>query len=77
MVRNRITPYDDDDETVEFEDVHVKHATEKALLCVIDGDEHWIPKSQIHDDSDVFDDLQNDRGTLVVTRWIAEQKRLV
>lgn len=68
--------FKDEDDTVSFADVYVKHATEKALLCVIDGNDHWIPRSQIHDDSEVFDDLNNDQGKLVITRWLAEQKGL-
>lgn len=32
----------------------------------------WIPQSQIHDDSDVYE--SNGSGKLIVTRWIAEQK---
>ncbi len=63
--------------TVQFHNVVCKKATEKALLCEIEGEEHWIPVSQIDDDSEVFDDNNNDRGTLVVTEWIAQQKGLV
>lgn len=62
------------DETVSLQGVYVKHATEKALLCVINGAEHWIPKSQIDDASEVFDDLSNDEGTLVISQWLASQK---
>lgn len=35
----------------------------------------WIPQSQVHDDSEVW--RTGDRGQLVLTRWIAEQKGLV
>lgn len=49
----------------------------KALLVDVDGEQHWIPKSQIHDDSEVFDDQKNSNGTLIITAWIAEQKGLV
>lgn len=67
--------------TVEFYDVTVKAESEKgsndsgALLCLIDGEEIWIPKSQITDDSEVYE--TGTEGTLVVTEWIAEQKGLV
>lgn len=67
----------DDESTVTFEDVTCKKATEKALLCDIDGEEVWIPLSQVHDDSEVFDDAKNAMGKLVVTEWIAKQKGLV
>lgn len=61
---------------VTIENVYCKHATEKALLVVIAGEEHWMPRSQIHDDSEVWDDMNNDEGKLVITQWIAEQKGL-
>lgn len=63
-------------ETATFEGVTVKAATDKALLCVFDdGDEHWIPLSQIDDDSEVYE--KGTEGALVVTKWIAEQKGLL
>ena len=47
----------------------------KALLCKIEGDvEAWIPKSQIDDDSEVYE--EGHEGTLVITLWIAEKKGL-
>lgn len=58
-------------------DAVCKRATPKALLVEIDGDEHWIPKSQIHDDSEVYDADENSEGTLVITEWIAKQKGLL
>lgn len=57
---------------VRIEDVVCKHATQKALLVEVDGDEVWVPQSQITDDSEVW--KEGDTGTLVVTEWIAEQK---
>jgi hypothetical protein len=62
-------------ETVSIEDVKCIQETAAALLCVIDGDEVWIPKSQIHDDSEVYD--EGSSGTLVITEWIAREKGLV
>jgi hypothetical protein len=59
----------------EVEDVLVKSETEKALLCIIEGEQMWIPKSQITDDSEVW--KQGDEGTLVITEWLAEQKGLL
>lgn len=67
---------EDGDDAVAIDGVYVKHETEKALLCVIEGAEHWIPKSQIHDDSEVFDGVNHDQGRLVVKRWLAEEKGL-
>jgi hypothetical protein len=60
---------------VEFEDVEALKETKDALLCTIDGDEVWIPKSQIDDDSEVY--AEGHSGQLVVTEWIAKQKGLV
>lgn len=62
-------------ETVEFTNVAAKRETDLAILCEIDGDEIWIPKSQIAAESDVQG--VHDDGTLIVTRWIAEEKGLV
>ncbi len=62
---------------ISFRDVVCKKETPAALLCVIDGEEHWIPKSQVDDESEVFDDQDNKEGTLVISEWIATQKGLV
>lgn len=58
-----------------FAGVTVVKETESALLCMINGEQHWIPKSQIHDDSEVYND--DTEGELVVSQWIAEQRGLV
>lgn len=58
-----------------FDDVEVVQETEAALLCRIDGKDVWIPKSQIDDDSEVYE--KGTEGELVVSQWIAEQKKLV
>lgn len=50
-------------------------ASASALLVEIDGKEHWIPQSQIDDDSEIWEEGQE--GDLVVSQWIAEQKGLV
>ncbi len=55
-------------------DEPVKRETDKALLVVVEGEEVWIPKGQIHDDSEVY--RQGDTGMLIVSLWIAEQKGL-
>lgn len=62
--------------TVTIEDVRGIRKSEKALLCDIPGEgEMWIPQTQIHDDSEVYQ--EGDVGKLVITKWIAEQKGLV
>ncbi len=67
----------DGDPTETFRDVVCKKETDAALLCEIDGADYWIPKSQIADDSEVFDDGNNATGRLVISEWIAKQKGLV
>lgn len=34
----------------------------------------WVPKSQIHDDSEVYDAEEHANGMLVVSEWFATQK---
>lgn len=57
-----------------FEDVECLRQTDNAILCDIDGEQVWIPLSQVDDDSEVID--EGDCGRLVVSRWIAEAKGL-
>jgi hypothetical protein len=52
----------------------IKRETDKAFLLVIDGDEHWIPKSQISEPDDY--EVGDKNLTVSVTEWIAEQKEL-
>lgn len=56
----------------------VVHSTDKALKVDLeDRDEPlWIPKSVIHDDSELFDDGDNDNGELVVNESWAEKEGL-
>ena len=46
--------------------------TDKALLIRVNDKDIWVPKSVVHDDSEVFD-MENDEGTVVVKRWWAEK----
>lgn len=52
--------------------------TEKALRVQLESEDEprWIPRSQIHDDSEVYDDKDNATGDLVVKRWFAEKEGL-
>ena len=46
--------------------------TPKAILVLVDGDERWIPKSVIHDDSEVYTNKHpNNQGKLIVKMWWA------
>ena len=51
--------------------------SEKAIKVVLeDLHQHcWIPKSQIHDDSEVYN-MKNAEGEVIVTAWFAREKQL-
>jgi len=49
-------------------------STEKALKVECEHGEVWIPKSCIHDDSEVYDALNNASGKLVVVEWFAAKE---
>lgn len=61
--------------TAEFEDVECIAETTDSILVLVGGKEHWIPKNQINDDSEVYE--KGGEGTLIVTQWIAEKEGLV
>ena len=67
---------DEESKYVEFEDISVKKETEKAILVEIEGDEYWVPKSQLSEDSEVYERDEGNEGTLIVTRWWATQEGL-
>lgn len=62
-------------DTATFTNVVALRESDLALLCRVDGQEVWIPKSQIHEDSDVRS--VHDKGELIVSEWIATEKGLV
>jgi hypothetical protein len=67
--------YEERKEPVSFDDVTVVRETDNAILCEFpDGNEEWIPKSQIHDDSEVY--KFGTDGTLIIPRWLAQAKGL-
>jgi hypothetical protein len=49
-----------------------KHETDSAVLIDVDGEQIWIPLSQV--DSLHFDGRGN--GSIVISDWIAQQKGL-
>jgi hypothetical protein len=59
---------------VEIDGCVCSMATAKAILVVCEGEETWIPASQIDDDSEVY--KAGTEGTLVIPRWVAEMKEL-
>ena len=53
--------------------VRVVFETAKAIRVEMGTEEQeWIPKTQIHDSSDVWE--KDDEGDLWVSSWIADQK---
>lgn len=60
--------------TVTIRDALVKVKTQKAILVDVDGEDYWIPLSQVDDESEVYE--SGDQGDLVITEWIAQQKGL-
>ncbi len=71
---------EDENDGVSFEGVKVVRCTPKAMLVSIEGEDHWIPHSQVHDDSEVFMDdklaVQGSPGKLVVKAWFAKKEGL-
>ena len=62
-------------ERATFEDVHIESMTPLSVWAIIDGKRVNIPQSQIDDDSEVYQ--TGDRGQLIVSEWIAIEKKLV
>jgi len=49
-----------------------------SLRVFTGDDEVWIPKSQICEDSPIGQDAEDgDEGSLIIPRWLAEEKELV
>lgn len=68
---------DDRWEPVEIEGCWADAETDEAVLVTVypQDKQVWIPKSQILDDSEVFE--KSTDGTLLIPRWLAEDKELV
>lgn len=52
----------------------IKRETDSAFLVVVDGEEIWLPKSQISDPDSYNEGDTN--CTVSVTKWIAREKGL-
>lgn len=59
----------------EVDVIGVERETDMAILVQTAEGQAWIPKSQIHEDSEVW--AEGDRGILVIPEWLAEDKGLV
>ena len=57
-----------------YGEVTVVRVTEKALLADHEGEEEWIPRSIIHDDSEVWGKKhEGETGTLAMLQWKADE----
>lgn len=65
----------DGNQTVYIEGVECDRETEKAIRVQISGDDYWVPKSCVTEDSEVT--KKGDDGTLAIKRWFAEKESLV
>lgn len=55
--------------------VKVVAESEKAIKVTNEDDSFWVPKSVVHDDSEVW--KNEDEGKLVVKQWWAEKENRV
>jgi hypothetical protein len=62
------------DETAEFDRCFCTAETAKAILVRCGDEQAWIPKSQVHEDSEVY--AKDTNGKLIVTLWWAEKEGL-
>ena len=47
----------------------------RAILCNVEGEEFWIPHSEITNDSELDGKSdKGDEGTLAIKRWLAEER---
>jgi len=76
-------PWDDEEERpgsepLDLGEGYVTRSTDKALLVMLDSDkkEHWVPLSQIHDDSEIYNHTTAATGNLIVKAWWAEKAGL-
>lgn len=59
-----------------IEDCEILYITDKGgVLCLIEGEKHWLPQSQIHENSECWE--TGDKGELIISRWIAERRGLI
>lgn len=64
------------DDAASLGHARVMRTTPDALLVTIDSvGRQWVPRSVVHDDSEVYDD--GHEGELVVKQWWARKEGLV
>lgn len=64
-------PFDDGDDKITVEGATAIGESERALLVEFGDQRTWVPKSCIHDDSEVFDTKEHGQGKLIVKGWFA------
>lgn len=68
---------DESDNPISIGEARVVHETPKAILVELEDEPgdgpFWIPKSAIHDDSEVWNE-KNGAGDLVVKAWFARKE---
>lgn len=62
------------DDTMTLHEVEVKAVSAKALLVEYEGEEHWIPVSQIDLPLTNVKFVKGAKGRLEITEWIAKEK---
>ena len=60
----------DDQVTLQVDDV--LKTTKFAALCLIDGEEHWLPWSKMDEGSEI--ETEGDAGKCYIPRWLAIEK---
>jgi len=63
-----------DEKHIYCDDVQVLSESPRAVLVYLGGKEYWVPKSQIHPTSDVYEKGQH--GRIIITKWIAKERGL-
>ena len=60
----------------EIKGLQVEYASTKAILVKTDeGDEYWVPRSQIMPGGTLGDDpKKGDQGSLIIPEWLAVKK---
>lgn len=67
-------PREYDEKNIVIDDIECIRHTERAVLVVVNGEEHWIPASHVDVDSEVFQ--RGHRGKLIISKWIAGKRGL-
>jgi len=66
-------------EPINYEPIEIERTirdTAEAILCVIDGEEHWIPWSVFEEDAGDID-RAGDSGTAYIAEWWLATRNLL